>query len=129
MSSVAKLRAEVHQRTVNFRALDRLVESAKFETAFGLDPCNTRILFAINSGDVYAVEEWMKRTIVEELDLGELSLRELRAKAAQLGITYPALYRKDELIVRIAHVQRGAGNASGMPPVEGQRVDGCAAES
>ncbi len=125
--NIAKLRAEVHQRTINFRALDRLVESDRFTVACGLDPNNTRILFAINSGDVYAVEEWMKKVIVEELDLGELSVRELRAKAAQLGIPYPAKYTKDELIVRVAHVQRGQTEAQRVPPDGGRGVHGSAA--
>lgn len=126
---VARLRAEVHQRTMNFRALDRLLKSPRFETAFGLDPTNTRILFAVNSGDVYAVEEWMNKVIVQELDLGELNIRELRAKAAQLGIPYPAKYTKDALIVRIAHVQRGSEKAQRMPSDGGRGVSGSPAAS
>ncbi len=122
MTTLSKVRAETHQRTVNFRALDRLLESPKFETAFALDPMNTRILFAIQSGDIYAVEEWMKDVLIEELELGEMSLRALRAKAAQLGIPYPAKYTKDELIVRVAHVQRGSEEVGGVPHHGGQRT-------
>jgi hypothetical protein len=125
--NVAKLRAEVHQRTMNFRALDRLVESNRFEVACGLDPNNTRILFALASGDIHTVEEWMKSVIVEELDLGELSVRQLRAKAAQLGIQYPARYTKDELLVRVAHVQRGSQEAQRVSHDGGRGVSGSTA--
>lgn len=114
---------------MNFRALDRLLESDKFETAFSLDPDNTRIIFAVNSGDVYAVEEWMKNTLVQELDLGDLSIRELRAKAAQLGIPYPAKYTKDALIVRIAHVQRGSQEAQRVSHPGERGVPGSVVES
>lgn len=109
--------------------MDRLVKQERFNTAFHLDPTNTRVVFAIQSGDVQAVEDWIEETLAAELELGEYNLRQLRAKAAQLGIKYFATYKKDELLVRVAHVLRGQEEAGRMPPVSEEPADGHCDES
>lgn len=107
----------------NLRAMDRLVKQERFKTAYNLDPTNTRIIFAIQSGDIEAVEDWIADTLSTELELGEYNLRQLRAKAAQLGIPYFATFSKDELLVRVAHVLRGQETAGTVSPVTQEPAD------
>lgn len=100
---INKIRSEIHNAVLNFRALERLIESVRFEQALNLDPNNIRVQFAIVSGNLDAVEEWVKETLRKEVGL--LTLRELRIRAASLGIRYYTTLSKDQLITAITKAQ------------------------
>lgn len=103
MKSVADVKINIHQRCLNFRALDRLVQSSEFEKAFQSDPHNVRLQFALQSGDIVWIQEWIESIITREL--GEMNLRSLRRIAGQLFIPNYTTYTKDELIVLITQVK------------------------
>lgn len=121
MTSVSHVRISVHNRCLDFRAMDRLVQSPEFEQAFKLDPNNVFIQFAILSGNVTEVDKWVKATLGREI--GEMSIRNLRDVASRLGIRYYSSLTRDELIVKIIqikHDRRVAEAAIGLPNVEGR---------
>ena len=104
----AALKAEVRNKALDFRNLERLMQSKDFDEAYKVDPDNVWIRFAIINGNVEEVRSWIKATLTEEV--GEMSIRQLRQRAAQLGISRVTIYTKDELIVKIIHIQN-AGKA------------------
>ena len=96
---IATIKAEIQMRALDFRRLVRLVDSPEFEEALKLDPDNVWVKFALASGNVQEVKEWIEDTLVTEV--GEMSMRQLRKRAAMLDIPRYTHYLKDELIVRI----------------------------
>lgn len=110
MTSLVK--AEVRNKALDFRNLERLVQSPEFDLAWDADPENVWIKFAIANGNVEEVRAWIKSTLTTEV--GEMSIRDLRRRATALGIIRVTIYNKDELIVKITQVQnaRKAQNAA-----------------
>lgn len=115
--SISELRAQVHLRSLDHRAMDRLVHSKEFEQAFSLDPDNVFIHFSIMSGDTHTVETWIEATLKRQI--GELSMRKLRDLASRLGIAFYTSLSKPDLIARIIQVQHDRRTQEvpiGMPP-------------
>lgn len=100
---IIRIKAEVKDKALDFRNLERLVYSDDFALALQRDPNNVFIQFAIRSGNVNEVKSWIEKTITREV--GELSMRQLRARAAKLEIPRYSIYDKDELIVKIIQAQ------------------------
>lgn len=100
---ISTIKAEVKIRALDFRNLARLVETPEFTEAMKLDPNNTWVKFAIINGNVEEVKNWIEDTLITEV--GEMSIRQLRKRAAMLDIPRYTMYTKDELIVRIIQVQ------------------------
>lgn len=111
MKNVATIKTRVHNALLGFRALQRLVNSPRFGQAFELDPDNVRMQFALVSGNVDAVSEWVRDTLCKEL--GDLTIFQLRNKAAGRGIRYYASKTKDQLIREILDHDRKAPQAAG----------------
>lgn len=99
----ATLKAEISNKARDFRNLERLVNTPEFDEALKKDPDNVWVRFAIINGNVEEVKKWIKETLVEEI--GEMTLRQLRLRATQLGLTRVTLFTKDELIVKIIQIQ------------------------
>jgi hypothetical protein len=112
-SPPAILKAEVSNKVKDFRNLENLMQTANFDAAWKADPDNIWVRFAIINGNVEEVRAWIKETLTQEV--GEMSLRQLRLRAGQLGIVRVTIYTKDELIVKIIQAQdaRKAQNAAG----------------
>ncbi len=113
---ISKIVDDIHKKCLAFRSMDRLVSSAAFTEAWKLDPDNIWIKFALINGDVETVEDWIEITLKK--DIGEMSLRELRDYAMQLGIPNYTSYNKETLLIYIAQVQyaRKAAKVNvGMP--------------
>lgn len=120
MTSVPNVRQNIHNRCLDFRAMDRLVQTPEFEQAFSLDPSNVFVQFALLSGNVIEVDKWVKATLKREI--GEMSIRNLRDVASQLGIRYYSTLTKDELIVQIIqvkHDRKAQESPVGMPHGQG----------
>lgn len=100
---IMEIKSKVRDKVLDFRNLERLVNSDDFAIAFQRDPHNVYVDFAIQSGNVNEVKAWIEKTITREV--GELSMRQLRARAAKLDIPRYSIYTKDELIVRIIQEQ------------------------
>ncbi len=113
----AALKAEVRNKALDFRNLERLMQSPDFDEAWKADPENVWIRFAIANGNVEEVKSWIKATLTEEV--GEMTIRQLRHRAAQLGVSRVTMYSKDELICKIIQLQndRKAQNAAGGVPL------------
>lgn len=111
MKNVATIKTRVHNTLLSYRALQRLVNSPRFEQAFQLDPDNVRLQFALISGNFDAVSEWVTDTLSKEL--GNLSIAQLRNKAAGRGIRYYTSKTKDQLIQEILDHDRKASQAAG----------------
>jgi hypothetical protein len=108
---IAEVRMEVHNRCLNFRALDRLVKTEAFEQAMKLDPNNIWVQFALINGNVEQVEVWIDKVLTK--DIGEMSLRELRQLASKLGVPYTSV-TKDILLIRIQNARRSQKDAIAM---------------
>lgn len=100
---ILEIKSKVKDKALDFRNLERLVHSDDFALALSRDPNNTFVQFAIQCGNVAEVKAWIERTITREV--GELSMRQLRARAAKLDIPRYSIYDKDELIVKIIQAQ------------------------
>lgn len=100
---ILAIKSKVKDKALDFRNLERLVHSDDFALALSRDPGNVFIDFAISSGNVNEVKAWIERTITREV--GEMSMRQLRARAAKLEIPRYSMYDKDELIVKIIQAQ------------------------
>lgn len=87
----------------NIRGLARLVETYQFQQCLILDPNNPVLFAAIKAGDYKVVKKWLSEVI--EAEICELSVRQLRAIAAQMCIAYYTAYSKDELLVKIVQVK------------------------
>lgn len=109
---IAAILLEVKTRALDFRNLERLVKTPEFQEALTLDPENIFIKFAIACGNVEEVKAWIEDKLITEV--GEMSMRQLRARAAKLDIPRYTIYTKDELIVRIIREQ-DARKASNTP--------------
>jgi len=105
MKTVVEIQGVIHKRCLQFRAMDRLVNSVAFKRAFELDPSNAFVQFALQSGNVGEIEAWIDRTLTRDMDIAEMSLRELRQLASKVGILFYTTFTKDELIVLIAQKQ------------------------
>lgn len=92
----------VHQKCLDFRALDRLVQSVRFEEALRLDPNNVQLHQALIDGNIAFVESWI--TVVLKKEIGEYNMKELRDVARKLGIPFYTTYSKDDLLVEILNV-------------------------
>lgn len=103
MVAIHNIRNDVHNRTLNFRALDRLVNSADFEEAFKIDSNNQAVRNALIEGDVLFIEKWIDQTLTREI--GELSIRKLRLLASELEIPYYSSLTRIELIQKILKVK------------------------
>ena len=100
---IIELKAEVKNKLLEFRNLERLLTTPEFEAAWSRDQGNTFIVSAIKAGNLKVVKDWVQNILITEV--GEMSVRELRARAAKLGISRVSLYTKDELIVKIIQAQ------------------------
>ena len=110
---IAAVRKDVHVRCLNFRALDRLVHSEAFEQALKKDPDNIWVQFSLLNGNVEWIEAWIDKVLAKEL--GEMSLRELRAEASRLGIANYTAFSKDLLLMKVNNARRAKEAASRMP--------------
>lgn len=99
-----------HQKCLEFRALDRIVQTIRFAEALKYDPNNLSLHEALASGNVIFVERWIDTTLKKEI--GELSIRELREMAKRLGITFYSSYSKDALMVEVLRVTEAKKTAS-----------------
>lgn len=111
MNNVNNIKTRVHNALLSFRALYRLVNSPRFEQALNLDPENVRIQFALISGNFEAINEWVQATLGKEL--GNLTMAQLRIKAASRHILYYTTKTKDQLIQEILDYDRKAAKTSG----------------
>lgn len=102
MKTLADIQRDVAAKSLDFRALDRLVKSDQFQAAFRRDPNNVLLKFAIGSGAIGMVKKWIEDVLTQEL--GELTIRQLRQRATKLGLNYVTSCTKGELIVRITQV-------------------------
>lgn len=98
---LSNLQAAIRKRCLSLRAMDRLVHSTRFQEAFKIDPN-----FDVLTADIEAIESWIDSTLKTKLDISELSLRDLRARASKLGLLFVTKYTKDELIVWISNYDR-----------------------
>ena len=96
MVAICDIKTYVHNRTLNFRALDRLVNSPEFDEALRLDSNNAEVCHAIVEGNIRFIERWIDSTLTREL--GELSIRKLRLRASELKIPYYTSLTRTELI-------------------------------
>lgn len=93
---------KIHKKCLDFRSLDRIVNSEAFAEALRLDPNNIWVQFALINGNSEAIQSWIDETLKK--DIGEMSLRELRTLASQLRIPCYTSYNKDTLLIKIAQV-------------------------
>lgn len=107
-----QLKQEIRKRTLAFRSIDRTVQSLKFVEAWELSANPEVVVPAILAGDNDAVLSWINKTIKESLDVGELSLRDLRKKASLMGIPRYHLLSKDRLLQEIAQTKEIADVSS-----------------
>lgn len=107
--NILDIQNEVRHKLNIIRALDRLVQSVTFCQCIILEPNNSDLKRALDRGDVDAVKEWMSSIIHRELC--ELSIRQLRMMAAQLGIRYYSSLPKDELLVLIVQEKKREANS------------------
>lgn len=116
---IARLKAEVKIRALDFRNLARLIDTSEFAEALRLDPDNIWLKFALANGNIAEIKEWIEDTLVTEV--GEMSMRQLRKRAGILGIPRYTIHSKDELIVRIIREQdaRKAQEPVGGMPLQG----------
>lgn len=103
------LRSDVHRQVLALRAMDRLVQTRLFEEAFNIEKDHRDLLEAIEHGNVEWIDDWIERTI--KLEIGELSMRELRLKAAQYRILRYTAMSKDQLIVSLTQAIHNAREA------------------
>lgn len=111
------LRNDVHRTTLAHRALDRIVHTRIFEEAYNIETDHRDLLEALQYANVKWVEGWIERTI--KLEVGELSMKELRIKARQYGILRYTSLSKDALIVALTqaiHHAREAQEAAVVVP-------------
>jgi hypothetical protein len=101
---ITSVRKSVHERCLNFRALDRLVQTPGFEHAMQMDPNNIWVQFALINGNIEWIEDWIKKTLTK--DIGEMSLRELRQLASKLNVPNYTNCSKDILLIRVQNVLR-----------------------
>ena len=99
MVAIHDIKNDVHNRTLNFRALDRLVNSFEFEEAFNIDSNNEKVRIAIIEGNIEFIEKWINSTLTREI--GELSIRKLRLLASELEVKYYTSLKRNELIQEI----------------------------
>lgn len=104
--TVTDMQQSIRSQLNDLRALDRVVNSTEFLQCLKLDPNNSRLESAIVSGDLEAVREWMEGVISTEFC--ELSIRQLRSIASQLGIQAYTYLKKDELLIEIVQVKTNA---------------------
>lgn len=87
----------------DIRALERIVHSVSFAQCLRLDPNNPRLERAIQDADLEYVREWMDSVLRNEI--GDKTIRQLRALAAQLGIRNYTGVPKDDLLILIIQVR------------------------
>lgn len=104
-----KIKDYIHEKLLRLRALDRLVTSRRFEAALKLDPDSEELRIAFSRESPSLVENWMNKVLIKELD--DMSVRELRVRAARLHITFYTTYDKSALILKILEVQENARKA------------------
>lgn len=100
---ILTIKSQIKNKALDFRNLERLVHSDEFKIAFSRDPHNVFLQFALTSGNVEEVKKWIEKTLTVEV--GEMSIRQLRTRAARLNIPRYSIYNKDELIVKIIQAQ------------------------
>jgi hypothetical protein len=77
--------------------------SKRFEAAFVLDGQSSELNVALLSESPEQVEGWMNKVLLKELD--DMSVRELRIRAARLQIPFYTTFGKSALILKIIEVQ------------------------
>lgn len=107
----------VKRKLLDFRALERLIQTELFERAVSLDGKNPDLEAALEDGNVEWIRDWMKTTL--ENDLAAMTLSQLRAKARQYAIPYAHDLSKELLIVEITNARRLEESARRMSPSEG----------
>ena len=101
---LSKLRKDLRKKCLALRSIDRIIHSDKFAEAYLMTKEHTEIHAAIANGNVDFVFQWVEKTLVENLHISELSLRELRKKAAQYMIPRYNLLTKDELLQTLVQI-------------------------
>lgn len=84
---VRTLRRESRDQANHARATYRLITSEAFEDAYetASDDAAERVIAMVRSNDKEGVERWLKRT-KDGVEVGALSLRELRSLGQKLGV-------------------------------------------
>lgn len=114
------LRADVHSLVLNARRLERVIGTPEFEALYS----------TLSVEDKAYVIRWVKDLQIDQLvkfiqtkaekEVGEMSVRQLRTKAAALYISGYSLMSKESLIRAIVTEQARIRVRSGSPP----RVEG-----
>lgn len=120
MSALQALRRDVHLTTLAHRALDRIAQTRIFEEAFNIERDHRDLLEALRYANVEWVNSWIESTI--KLEIGELSMRDLRIKAQQYRINRYTAMSKDMLIIALTqaihHAREAQEAAVVMPSTE-----------
>ncbi len=84
---ILKARQEVSNRLATFRAIDRIINSNKFDILYSHATISDEeeILTAIKNADREAILRWIKKKS-RELDFNEINIKELYGIARRLGI-------------------------------------------
>ena len=102
------------------RSIDRIVNTHQFAEAFKIDKDHTDLNDAIQHCNAEWVHDWIDETLTKEI--GELSMRDLRTKAAQYRILRYTSLSKDQLIVALTqaihHARETQKAAFAVPSVE-----------
>jgi len=115
------IKDRVHSKLLRLRALHRIVNSPAFDAAYKLDPNSAALEAALAEDSPEAVEFWINEVLERALE--DLSLSELRKKAAALQIAYYASLTKATLILRILDARKAQENSRRLPD-QGIRLDG-----
>ena len=101
MINLRIIRERIYRKTLNYRAMERLVNTPTFEQLFNHygDTDKEKVLDYVDKGDIDELKLWMKKKIDDEI--GGRSMRELRQIAAGMYIRSYSLMSKGELISAI----------------------------
>ena len=100
--TIETMQQAIRKKTLALRSIDRILHSDKFKEAFSLTVDHSVLVQALDACDSNAVSKWVDDTIKSSLHVGEMSLRELRKKAATMGIVRYNLLTKEQLLREIA---------------------------
>ena len=91
----------VKNKSLDYRALDRLVESDQFTRAFERADAIARSALEafLNTGNISAVRNWMRQQMAGVIE--DQSVRQLRDLAKKMGVSYYHHLSKDELIAAL----------------------------
>lgn len=99
--TLREMQRAVKNKALDYRALDRLVESDQFIRAFERADATSRAALEafLNAGNVNAVKNWMKQQVADVIE--DQSVRQLRDLAKKVGVPYYHHLSKDELIAAL----------------------------